>query len=77
MCYNFFGVKSMGFPDIIKYVRKKTGMSQKELAHALNVSFASINRWENGKTRPNRLTKGVFFDYCKKSGIEIREDDTP
>ena len=61
----------MNFPEIVKIVREKSGMSQEDLAHALNVSFATINRWENGKTRPNKLTQTVFFDYCKKHGMDI------
>jgi len=61
----------MKFPDIVKNVRQKTCMSQEDLAHALNVSFATINRWENGKTHPNKLTQTVFFDYCKKQGLDI------
>ena len=61
----------MNFPDIVKKMREKTGISQEDLARALNVSFATINRWENGKTRPNKLTQMVFFDYCKKHGLDI------
>lgn len=61
----------MNFPEIVKTVREKSGMSQEDLARALNVSFATINRWENGKTRPNKLTQTVFFDYCKKQGLDI------
>ena len=61
----------MNFPEIVKTVREKSSMSQEDLARALNVSFATINRWENGKTRPNKLTQTVFFDYCKKHGMDI------
>lgn len=61
----------MNFPKIVKTARQKAGMSQEELARALNVSFATINRWENGKTLPNKLTQSVFFDFCKKLEIEI------
>jgi DNA-binding transcriptional regulator YiaG len=59
----------MDFPAVVKMVRKKTGMSQEDLARALNVSFATINRWENGKTHPNKLTKSVFLNFCEKNGI--------
>lgn len=61
----------MNFPDIVKIARQKTGMSQEDLARALNVSFATINRWENGKTHPNKLTQAVFFDFCQKQGLDI------
>ena len=61
----------MNFSELVKAAREKSGMSQEDLARALNVSFATINRWENGKTRPNKLTQTVFFDYCKKHGMDI------
>ena len=61
----------MIFPEIVKTVRAELKMSQEDLARALNVSFATINRWENGKTSPNKLTKTVFFDFCIKSGLDI------
>ena len=66
-----FEVKSMNFPEIVKTARQKAGMSQEDLARALNVSFATINRWENGKTHPNQLTQAVFFDFCQKHGLDI------
>ena len=60
----------MDFPSFVKYAREKLNMSQEEMAHALKISFATINRWENGKTHPNKMAKSVFFDYCEKHGIE-------
>ena len=49
----------------------KLVMSQEEMAHALKVSFATINRWENGKTHPNKMAKSVFFAFCEQNGIQI------
>ena len=61
----------MNFPSTVKYVREKLSMSQEELAHALKVSFATINRWENGKTSPNKMAKSVFFSFCKEKGLNL------
>ena len=63
----------MDFPSIVRMVREKTGMSQEDLARAINVSFATINRWENGKTSPNRMAASVFFDFCKKNKINAQK----
>ena len=63
----------MNFSEIVKIIREKMGISQEDLARALNVSFATINRWENGKTCPNKLTQAVFFDFCKKQGLDIEK----
>jgi len=43
------------YRDRIRQLRARLGLSQKRLAELLGVSFASVNRWENGQTRPNRL----------------------
>ncbi len=39
----------------LKKLRQQQGWSQKDLARNLGVSFATVNRWENGKTKPSRL----------------------
>jgi putative transcriptional regulator len=61
----------MAFSDQIKSIRKKLNVSQDQLAKELNVSFSTINRWENGHTIPNKLTKSVLYEFCKRNGIGI------
>jgi len=60
----------MDFPLMVKHTREKLAMSQEEMAHALRISFATINRWENGKTHPNKMAKSVFFSFCEQHGIQ-------
>jgi DNA-binding transcriptional regulator YiaG len=38
----------------IKALRLKLGHSQQEFANVLGVSFATVNRWENGKAKPQK-----------------------
>src|SRR4030043_1633289 len=40
--------------EAIKSLRLKLGFSQQEFAGALGVSFATVNRWENGKAKPQK-----------------------
>ena len=54
------------FYESVKEVRRQLGLSQEELAHALGVSFATINRWENAKTVPFKLARGQFDAFCAK-----------
>jgi DNA-binding transcriptional regulator YiaG len=42
------------FPERIYALRERHGMTQVELAQHMGVSFASVNRWENGH-RPSPL----------------------
>lgn len=62
----------MEFSQFVRLSRKKLGMSQQNLAHALHISFATVNRWENGKTRPNQLAKTVFFDFCNQHRVALK-----
>ena len=44
-------------PAFIKEMMLKLGMTQEELAQKLGVSFTSVNRWENGQTKPSKLAR--------------------
>lgn len=63
------------FPERVKEVRRKLGLSQEELAHALGVSFATVNRWENGKTMPSKMAKTVWKRFCQRQLDEGKLDD--
>ena len=39
----------------LKKLRQQQGWSQEDLARKIGVSFATVNRWENSKTKPFRL----------------------
>jgi DNA-binding transcriptional regulator YiaG len=61
----------MELSEKVRYVREQLKISQEDLARCLNVSYATINRWENAKTKPTRMALAVFFDYCDKHGISF------
>ncbi len=42
------------FSEQLRDLRAKLGLSQEQLASRLNVSFATVNRWESGKVKPQR-----------------------
>lgn len=58
------------FPETVREVRRQLGLSQEELAHALGVSFATVNRWENGKTVPSKLAQATFENFCFRMAHE-------
>lgn len=63
----------MEFKDRVYQARMKLGLSQEAFAKELNVGIASINRWENGTTQPNKLKEYAFNEYCKSKGIKFDE----
>ncbi len=56
----------MEFKDKFKTARLKLMMSQQEIAKELKVSFATVNRWETGRNKPNFKAQKAFHDLCKK-----------
>ena len=46
----------MGFSEKIKNLRQERLLSQEAFAKELGVSFATVNRWETGKTQPTYLS---------------------
>ena len=61
----------MSFAESIKFVRIKLNLSQEDLARALGVSFATVNRGENGTYNPSRLAKKSFEIFCKDNNIVV------
>ena len=45
----------MSLDDLLN-LRGRLGMTQTQFAAYLGVSFATVNRWENGRGHPNPIT---------------------
>lgn len=61
----------MNFGEAILSVRTSLRISQRELASMLGVSYATVNRWENGRTVPNKMTLTVIRQYCHANHLEF------
>ncbi|MDR3293097.1 MAG: helix-turn-helix domain-containing protein [Clostridiales bacterium] len=64
------------FSDEVKIARTQLSLSQQALAQELNVSFATINRWERGRTEPHPAIRTVFYKFCKKKGVKFNTEKT-
>ena len=47
----------------IRRFRERLGLTQVELAARLGVSFATVNRWENGQTKPSPLAWSQILKF--------------
>ena len=56
---------------LIKTIRQTAGISQKQFAKELGTTALSVNRWENGKTQPNKMAQTQLFEFCKKRNIDL------
>jgi len=52
--------------DRIRELRMSMNMTQENFAREIGVTFATVNRWENGRTTPNRVAQKVLQQMEKK-----------
>ena len=57
------------YKKLLVRLRAKLNISQEKLAILLNVSFATINRWENGISKPSRVHMVQIEELCKKHKV--------
>lgn len=57
--------------NLIKQIRAYLNISQTEFAEQLNVTFQTVNRWENGRALPNKLAQSKMFDLCKEKQVPV------
>lgn len=68
----------MEFKDKVKIVRKKFYLSQEMMAKELGVAFATVNRWESGRCKPNYAAQRAFANFCKEHFIDVETlEDVP
>lgn len=56
---------------LIKSIREYLGLSQTELADKIGVTFATVNRWENGRAIPTKLAQTTLYEYCEEHGVPV------
>lgn len=62
--------------DLVR-LREQLRLSQEELAARLNVSFATVNRWEGGRSKPQRAQVQAIEDLLKEAGIGEDAPEAP
>lgn len=61
----------MSFSEDIKSIRRKAFLTQEDFAKEIGVSFATVNRWETGKAKPNLKTMKLIDAYCKEHALDF------
>ena len=56
----------------VKWLRKQSGLSQKEMAHRLGIGVKSLAAVENG-TIPRRMTIKIFFKIYDHFGVHPKD----
>src|SRR3954470_35198 len=56
-------------PTVLRAIRAKLDLTQEQLAERLGVSFATVNRWEGGGTRPQRAALAAITALAAEAGV--------
>ncbi|MCL2062344.1 MAG: helix-turn-helix domain-containing protein [Firmicutes bacterium] len=63
----------MKFSDMVKEVRGRLQLTQKQLADKCGVKYYTVNRWEQERHKPSFLVRRKFDDFCKEQGISFEK----
>lgn len=53
---------------LIQEIRQSMGLTQEEFAVIIGVTFPTVNRWENGHTKPSKLAVQQIEALLEKLG---------
>jgi type I restriction enzyme M protein len=60
-----------GLPTTLRAIRAELTLTQEQLADRLGVSFATVNRWEGGTSKPQRAQAQAIVTLAQEAGIGI------
>lgn len=59
--------------EMIKQTRQKAFLSQEQFANEISVSVATINRWENSKSKPNLTAMRSIKAFCESHNLAYED----
>lgn len=54
--------------NLVRDVRERLGLTQEQFASRLGVTFPTVNRWENGHSKPSPMAQRLLVEVLKKMG---------
>ena len=71
-----FVIEPRNIPATLRAIREALDLTQEELAERLDVSFASVNRWEGGKVKPQRASREAIAALAEEAGVDWMAADS-
>jgi type I restriction enzyme M protein len=63
-------VTEPSYPHILRAIRTRLNLTQEQLAERLGVSFPTVNRWEGGRSTPQKAAREVIAALAKEAGLD-------
>jgi type I restriction enzyme M protein len=60
---------SLNVPGVLRAIRTSLSLTQEQLAERLGVSFATVNRWEGGATKPQKAALAAIEALASEAGV--------
>lgn len=57
--------------ELVREIRDRSGLTQEALARELGVSFATVNAWERGRSRPRPAHVEALHERARQLGITM------
>jgi putative transcriptional regulator len=61
--------------QLIRDWRRRAAVTQEGLAQALNVTFSTVSRWENGHVKPSKLAWRALHRLAAERGLPLGEPE--
>ena len=59
--------------ELVLEIRNRLNVSQEDLAKMIGISYATVNRWENGHSQPNKAAQLRLYDICKERNVDLED----
>ena len=67
--------KDSTVPRLLQEIRVELNFTQEQLAERLGVSFATVNRWENGLNAPQKSARKIIEALAAEAGVSPEGED--
>ena len=65
--------EQLDIPATLRAIRAMLDLTQEGLAERLGVSFATVNRWEGGATRPQKAAQTAIAALAEEAGVDMAD----
>ena len=65
--------KKQDVGQLVRTLRERLALTQERFAGKLGVTFATVNRWENGRSKPSPLAMKQLGELTTELGVRGRD----
>ncbi len=56
---------------LVRTLRNRLAMTQEDFAHSLGITVSTVNRWENGHSKPSKLARASIVALGEKKKLRV------